>query len=231
MPSTGRLFESRLNWRNWEKEPVMINGTSQKPRQWFISENTIWKLWSPNWLLERMRHPKGKLCSVYSWDISWGISEHRPANPPRRPGQDRSRQDLPALGVEEGLLLPNHQPFQPLFSSPGLESSDKTRARLKGENFPIFVLPKYNQRDLKRKWLHPIKSPVRGKLWESDGTKQCLSPKSFIFPFWGCHKCMEYTGENWYAEFKKIRANIIPRLTDDPHILCQATGGCKQPRR
>lgn len=98
MPSTGRLFESRLNWRNWEKELVMIKGTSQKPRQWFISENTIWKLWSPNWLLERMRHPKGKLCPVYSWDRSWGISEHRPANPPGRPGQDRSRQDLPALG-------------------------------------------------------------------------------------------------------------------------------------
>lgn len=59
--------------------------------------------------------------------------------------------------VNEGLFLPNQQPFQPLSSSPDLESDVKTRGSLKGESLPIFILLKYNQMDLKRKWLCPIK--------------------------------------------------------------------------
>lgn len=158
---------------------------------------------------------KEVVSSVFMWEKSWEVSERRLVNPVGMStmaswkGLDRT--DGHTRAAEEGLLPPNLWPFKPLSSSPDLQSDVKMRASMKGKELHVFVLPKYNQMDLKMALSY--ETPSLRQTWEITSRKQCLVSKSLLVTFWSCCKGRNMLDRTDYLESKKIRAGTIPYLS------------------
>lgn len=179
--------EAERKNRLWKQEPGA--GSKAKTIVYFRKKQFV--SWGPQTTLRKNEAPKEEVVSSVFMGQKPG-DLRKPSCEPNRAfwwpiGQDIHsgwRRDYFFLITSPSNFFPHLQAWSLL-----LKQGQDRRERISLFSFCLNTIKGI----WKENGFIPLNPPVWGKYWETDSTKQCLKPKSFIFTFWGCHKCKDYT--------------------------------------